>query len=183
MAFVMRLDAGMKTYFRTVNKTEDLANIKRYIRKFMEHNNKFNHTNRRRRDLSEGIKEAILITYESQQMLCQVIIAANETATYIILNYRRAHELVYAYYSDFDPLCPNIELLSGINATHSSNIGVPGMFVFNLNMYNCKKSSERIGKEEFLATIGVFFGQNNSFKLSIYCLFFYKHLINFPHIE
>lgn len=148
-------------YFRIEKDPAVLENIGSIIEIFKQKKNiQRGSRRRRRRDLSEKeeeIKEAIIVTFESEDILCQMIIAATESDTYLSLKYEKASVLVTASYSDFDPSCPDYNLLTNVNATHSSNIDIPGVFVFSLTSETCKKQTERTGKSFFLDIYYLFY--------------------------
>lgn len=93
-------------------------------------------------------EEAIIITYNSTDILLQMAIVSDGKQTYLILSYKKANQLVTASYSDLK--CAGGLLLSEVNATHTSNIGQPGIHVFSLSSF-CDRVVSSIGKNDLIS--------------------------------
>lgn len=130
---------GVSAYYRVEENLIILEGYKLLI-------DQSNGGSRKRREVTEGVqpKEAIIITYNSTDILVQMAIVSEGDQTFLILKYERADQVVNALYSDFG--CTGGFLLSGVNATHTSNIGYPGVHVFSLSSF-CNQSTSSVGKK------------------------------------
>jgi len=132
-------------HIKTFVSVSDADHVIEKMLMFIE-NKSLNQQQRRRRQVSDlaSIQSATIITYESKDFLCQVTLFGDDHHSFMAMEYKRASELITAKVTNKDPMCPDQFILSNQNATHTSNVGLAGVFVVDLNE-NCSQPANRTG--------------------------------------
>lgn len=90
-----------------------------------------------RRDLSNSTIDVLLITYETPKLLSQVSIVVQDSQIFTIIHYIRSDEPVTMINSHTNPSCSDDILISEENASMGSNIGLSGIYAFQLKTDDC----------------------------------------------